>query len=119
MGICESASNNKNLQNNKPSKKKIPHQYTTLNTDGNKKENFNLKHKAYTSREPNSYINKINADLAINSDVIIAKDSLSPDSIYKKIKIIGTGGYGEVWLVKNKSLNKNFAMKINKKKIVN
>jgi serine/threonine protein kinase len=44
---------------------------------------------------------------------------LSPDSIYKKIKIIGTGGYGEVWLVKNKSLNKNFAMKIIKKKIVN
>ncbi len=117
MGICESASNNKHLQNNESKKKNLPHQYTTLNTDRKeKKVNFNLKHKAYTSREPNLDLNKLSTDLAINSDVIIAKDSMSPDSIYKKIKIIGTGGFGEVWLVKNKSLNKNFAMKIIKKK---
>ena len=115
MGVCESA-NNKNLANNKSLKHNFSKQSTSSETD--KKENnfFSQKHKALTSREQTSYLNKISKDLAINNDVIIAKDSMSPESIYKRIKIIGTGGFGEVWLVKNKNLNKNFAMKIIKKK---
>ena len=33
-----------------------------------------------------------------------------------KISILGTGAFGEVWLVKQKDLNKEFAMKIIHKK---
>ena len=33
-----------------------------------------------------------------------------------KEQILGTGAFGEVWLVKHKDLRKNFAMKLIKKK---
>jgi calcium-dependent protein kinase len=122
MGVCDSAHNKnypnyKNSKNNnlKTKKQNLYHSSTLDNTNQENNNNFSRHKKCLTSRESNQF-SDINKDLIINNDVIISNNSISPESIYKKIKIIGTGGFGEVWLVKNKNLNKNFAMKIIKKR---
>ena len=69
---------------------------------GNKKKN-----EPNTSRTP---------AVAINSDVFISRSDVNPELIYKKVKCLGTGAFGEVWLVRHKDLNKEFAMKIIHKK---
>ena len=54
-------------------------------------------------------------ELELNNDVIISESNQNPEKIYKKEKLLGVGSFGEVWLVKNILLDKNFAMKIIKK----
>ena len=59
----------------------------------------------------NSQLNSQNS-LILNNDVIVSKSNQSPDIIYQKIKKLGEGSFGEVWLVRHKLLQKDYAMKI-------
>ena len=54
--------------------------------------------------------------LALNNDVIVSGNEVNPEKIYIKKKLLGSGAFGEVWLVYHKDLNRDFAMKIIKKR---
>ena len=50
--------------------------------------------------------------LVLNNDVIVSDTNQEIETIYEKIKKLGEGSFGEVWLVRHKILGKEFAMKI-------
>ena len=54
--------------------------------------------------------------LILNNDIIVSRTGGNIDDIYEKIKLLGEGSYGKVWLVKHKILGKLFALKIIKRK---
>ena len=54
--------------------------------------------------------------VALNNDVIVSGNEVSPEKIYIKTKLLGSGAFGEVWLVHHKDLERDFAMKIIKKR---
>ena len=60
--------------------------------------------------------NKNNNQVAINNDVIVSGNEVNPESIYLKTKMLGSGAFGEVWLVHHRDLDRDFAMKIIKKR---
>lgn len=51
----------------------------------------------------------------LDNNIIVTDIGLNPEKEYKKLKKLGSGGYGEVWLVQNLKTGKQFAMKIIKK----
>ena len=53
---------------------------------------------------------------AITNDVIVSGNEVNPEKIYLKTKMLGSGAFGEVWLVHHKDLGRDFAMKIIKKR---
>ena len=64
--------------------------------------------------------------LVLNNDVIVSDTHQDPETIYEKVKALGEGAFGQVWLVRHKILGKNYAMKIiekspysNTKQIIN
>ena len=64
--------------------------------------------------------------LVLNNDVIVSDTHQDPETIYEKVKTLGEGAFGEVWLVRHKISGKNYAMKIiekspysNTKQIIN
>ena len=60
--------------------------------------------------------NKNNNQVAINNDVIVSGNEVNPETIYLKTKMLGSGAFGEVWLVHHRDLDRDFAMKIIKKR---
>ena len=54
--------------------------------------------------------------ITLNNDVIVSGNEINPEKIYIKKKMLGSGAFGEVWRVYHKELNKDFAMKIIKKR---
>jgi len=54
--------------------------------------------------------------LMINNDIIISRSEGNIVDKYEKIKLLGEGSYGKVWLVKHRILQKLFALKIIKRK---
>ncbi len=107
MGICETV-NDKSLKKTssvKNEKKNF--------TDKYKIESLNLEKEIKSERL--SYKKKSSNQIELNNDVIITRNEQNPETIYSKEKILGKGAFGEVWLVKNKELQKDFAMKIVKK----
>ena len=81
------------------------------------------KLKNYQNGKNNSVINhkseKNNEEkkaLALNTDVIVSGNEVNPEKIYIKKKMLGSGAFGEVWLVHHKDLDRDFAMKIIKKR---
>ena len=55
----------------------------------------------------------INQDsLILNNNVIVSETHSRIDDIYTKVKELGEGSFGEVWLVKHKVLGTEFALKI-------
>ena len=54
--------------------------------------------------------------IALNNDVIVSGNEVNPEKIYIKTKLLGSGAFGEVWLVHHKDLERDFAMKIIKKR---
>ena len=65
-----------------------------------------------------SVIDKRNSknQITLNNDVIVSGNEINPEKIYIKKKLLGSGAFGEVWLVTHKDLNTDFAMKIIKKR---
>ena len=50
--------------------------------------------------------------LILNNDVIVSDIHKNPETIYKKVKKLGKGTFGEVWLLRHKLTGKEYAMKI-------
>ena len=103
MGVCDS-SNNANMK-------------------GNAVNNLNNSAALYNAQ--NSTLQSKNT-LVLNNDVIVSDTHQNLETDYQKIKMLGEGSYGEVWLVRHKILGKDFAMKIiekspysNSKQIIN
>ena len=89
MGVCESSNDqNKNAGNNIYDS---TNQYHADNTNR-------------SQRKRNS--------LVLNNDVIISDIHKNPETTYEKVKKLGTGAYGEVWLLRHKLTGKEYAMKI-------
>ena len=128
MGVCQNTKNNRQKSQIKASPIKN-NNFSKDNTaeTGNEKQiesEEKLKSKNVNSSEKKNNNNnedysqniiKIN-QLAINSDVLVSRNEINPEKIYNKNRILGTGAFGEVWLVKHKDLQKEFAMKLIKKR---
>ena len=89
MGTCDSTTNNK--PNNTQSGN------VTSQSGKYFVENTNLKSQ-------NS--------LVLNNDVIVSDTHQDLLSVYEKVKLLGEGSFGEIWLVRHKLLGKEFALKI-------
>ena len=89
--------NNINNKNN-PEKKVINHRNSTKNS--------------ILSVEKRNSKNQI----TLNNDVIVSGNEVNPEKIYIKTKLLGSGAFGEEWLVRHKDLDRDFAMKIIKKR---
>ena len=91
MGICDSSSDTNTTQNNPTT--------VSQNTFANSKyfSNNNLS-------KPDSLI--------LNNNVIVSEATHNLEDIYQKIKLLGEGAFGEVWLVRHKLTGKDFALKI-------
>ena len=121
MGVCQ---NTKSNHKSEPKEKGSKDYYSKDNTAdlGAEREkeaeerNRNRKNVS-ESKNDNFPYNVIKSNqLAINNDVLISRNEINPEKIYHKEQILGTGAFGEVWLVKHKDLRKNFAMKLIKKR---
>ena len=121
MGVCQNTkSNHKTEQKDKNSKDYFSKDNTAdLGAEREKEaEERNRNRKNVSeSKNDNFPYNVIKSNqLAINNDVLISRNEINPEKIYHKEQILGTGAFGEVWLVKHKDLRKNFAMKLIKKR---
>ena len=95
MGICDSFNKNQNYDN----------------------DLYNFASRQ-VSRQTIKYFpeNTKKGNLTLNNDVIISNSGKDPDQVYQRIQLLGEGGYGQVWKVRNIYLGKDFAMKIIKTK---
>ena len=92
MGICESS--------NDPT----PKQFDSYNNNPDLAFQKDPKYFNQNSQNKNSLI--------LNNDVIVSDSNENIEATYQKLKLLGKGSFGEVWLVQHKILGKQFAMKI-------
>jgi calcium-dependent protein kinase len=120
LNVLMDKKNNNNNNNNSNNKNDNHSNITNLTKDNhfgyssqinnNKKE----KNKNSESIVSNTFISK--NVVALNNDVLISGNEVNPEKIYIKKKLLGSGAFGEVWLVRHKDLERDFAMKIIKKR---
>ena len=71
------------------------------------------------SSEATRYYSSTNASshdkLILNNKVIVTETNQNLSNVYEKVKLLGEGAFGEVWLIRHKLLGKEFALKIIKK----
>ena len=115
--LMDKKNNNNNNSNNKNDNHsnitnltKDNHFGYSSQINNNKKE----KNKNSESIVSNTFISK--NVVALNNDVLISGNEVNPEKIYIKKKLLGSGAFGEVWLVRHKDLERDFAMKIIKKR---
>ena len=124
---------NKNINNDNFSTGKLEKQNNNNNNSANQtniiisnnikklKEKIISSSKVVVNRESKKSVlsfDKRNSNhlIAINNDVIVSGNEINPETIYIKTKMLGSGAFGEVWLAHNKDLDRDFAMKIIKKR---
>ena len=83
MGTCDS--NSDDNQNN------------TINNSQETKQNLNNSSKYFANAN-----NPVQDNLILNNNVIISETNQNLENTYQKIRQLGEGGFGEVWLVKHK-----------------
>ncbi len=76
----------------------------------------NKNHKSDKSGAVGDVKKNNKKQVAITNDVIVSGNEVNPEKIYLKTKLLGSGAFGEVWLVHHKDLDRDFAMKIIKKR---
>ena len=94
------------------------HCSSQLNTKNNSSKKVEMK-KIIPVTVSNSVANTVvskNKLVVLNNDVIVSGNEINPEKIYIKKKLLGSGAFGEVWLVHHKDLDRDFAMKIIKKR---
>ena len=97
-----------NIQNNKIPKKN--NEKRNSNKKNELKDNTNKNKEDLTIKTSKKQI------VALNNDVIVSGNEINPEKIYLKTKLLGSGAFGEVWLVHHKDLDRDFAMKTIKKR---
>ena len=92
MGICDSST------------PPIDSHQNNITAVANKAANSSAKYFSQNTANQDSVI--------LNNNVIVSDAHENLEEIYQKIKKLGEGAYGEVWLVKHKISGKEFALKI-------
>ena len=100
--------NNLNVLKNTKNNQKKKNTEIILKKDKNHLNGKNQNNVEITSKKSNI--------VALNNDVIVSGNEINPEKIYLKTKMLGSGAFGEVWLVHHKDLDRDFAMKIIKKR---
>ncbi len=109
MGICQLSNNlNKNLNPNKTPKAPIRTQIQPqIQTQIQNQSTTPVPEEKYFSDDRG----RVSDNLILNNDVLVSETNQQIDDVYEKVKKLGQGSYGEVWLVKHKLFGKLFALK--------
>ena len=99
--ICEA-----NEEDNR--KKALDDKITLNSSDQIKDDELLIREKSHESKK----IVSCNTKVTIDTNLLTSGGVNDPKYYYHKIKLLGKGSFGSVYLVKNKRLNTNFAMKI-------
>ena len=74
-------------------------------------QNKNTTNIESLSQTPSNNLNTQNTPV-LKDDVIVSETNQDPEKVYEKIKNLGEGPLGDVWLVRHKITGKQSAMKI-------
>ena len=117
INIIIDKKNNKNEnQSTLTSFSKDNHYASQINPNGKNQSNKKVNIKKIIPESVSRTVITNNNLIALNNDVIVSGNEINPEKIYIKKKLLGSGAFGEVWLVHHKDLNRDFAMKIIKKR---
>ena len=109
--------NNKNdNHSNLTNLSKENHYASQINANGKNHNNKKVDIKKIIQEPVSHTVITKNNLVALNNDVIVSGNEINPEKIYIKKKLLGSGAFGEVWLVHHKDLDRDFAMKIIKKR---
>ena len=109
--------NNKNdNHSNLTNLSKENHYASQINANGKNYNNKKVDIKKIIQEPVSHTVITKNNLVALNNDVIVSGNEINPEKIYIKKKLLGSGAFGEVWLVHHKDLDRDFAMKIIKKR---
>jgi len=109
--------NNKNdNHSNLTNLSKENHYASQINANGKNHNNKKVDIKKIIQEPVSHTVITKNNLVALNNDVIVSGNEVNPEKIYIKKKLLGSGAFGEVWLVHHKDLDRDFAMKIIKKR---
>ena len=92
--------------------------YSSLNQKNQSNKKIEIKKilpVTISNNMANTVVSK-NKLVVLNNDVIVSGNEINPEKIYIKKKLLGSGAFGEVWLAHHKDLDRDFAMKIIKKR---
>ena len=89
-------------------KKALDDKITLNSSDQIKDDELLIREKSHESKK----IVSCNTKVTIDTNLLTSGGVNDPKYYYHKIKLLGKGSFGSVYLVKNKRLNTNFAMKI-------
>ena len=119
------SNNGKNLKNNVNHSSIIKSNDLSTSLSNNQNKNNEVKNQKLKNIEKNSnnanknILDKKNSKkgfVELSNDVIVSGNEINPEKIYQKTKMLGSGAFGEVWLVHHNDLDRDFAMKIIKKR---
>ena len=100
-------------QNDISNKKRSIEEKPTLTSSSNiKDDDYMLKENGKMNRTDTNKIISSKNKVTIDTNLLTSGGKKDPKYLYHKIKLLGQGSFGKVYLARNKKLNTNFAMKI-------
>ena len=115
--ICQANDRKRNPENKE---NKDGNNYRDLTINNQYKGRRNSQSKIISRNEGNlkfeskTEFRKLNK-ISIDTNLLVSRGNNNPKDNYKRIKILGQGSFGTVFLVKHKIINNYFAMKVIKK----